>query len=290
MKNTVSIFASAIALATPALTAGTCQTGYTICSPSGATSSNTPSITSPQFPSLLQDLLASPLPPLNKRADGTASLCCVSSLSCLTLANLAVPFCYDKFTTNFVLPDNSFGTIATGAYSSSNGDKANLLTGEYTLANGQQGNFYTSNSAAQPNTATLRLPAQFTGVGVGSAIPASELGAFRTLTFTTTLPGSTIPGTTISPTTVSGSTLSSLVTASSLTSLSLQTLGPSTVQGTTRSESLAPATTVLVTTTEALPAGSAAATTSKNSGAGRGVVSNVAGGLVVVMSLFVWFG
>ncbi|EHL02876.1 hypothetical protein M7I_0838 [Glarea lozoyensis 74030] len=96
--------------------ANSCGTGYTICAPAGATSTTTPKIGSTEFQSLLSDIVGSSLPSFKRdTADGTASLCCLTSLSCLTLSNLALPFCYDKFTTNFLLPDGSFGTVANGA-------------------------------------------------------------------------------------------------------------------------------------------------------------------------------
>ncbi|KAG9231312.1 hypothetical protein BJ875DRAFT_362422, partial [Amylocarpus encephaloides] len=250
---------------------GSCQTGYTLCQPAGATSINPPSIGSDGFQNLLTDLLASQLPAL-KRADGTASLCCISSLSCLTLANLALPFCYDKFTTNFLLPDNSFGTVATGSYTSSNGDTANLISGDYTLANGQAGNIYSG--VAKPNTATLALPSQFTASGVGSAVPATALGGVVTLTYTTSLPGSTFPATTVSPTTLPGSTYSSVITVpitiastvggsvstttAATSETTVSTAAPSTIAGTTREASTAPGTVATLTTTQAVPVSSSA--------------------------------
>jgi hypothetical protein len=122
------------------------------------------------------------------------------------MANLHIPFCYDKFTTNFFLPDGSFGTIVGGSYTSPSGDVANLVSGEYTLVDGQKGNIYSDNASARPDTATLPIPTQFTASGVGTAIPASALGGQVTLTYTTTLPGSTIPPFTIPPVTIYKST------------------------------------------------------------------------------------
>lgn len=58
------------------------------------------------------------------------------------------------------------------------------------------GNIYPSGSGGEA-VATLSVPPQFTGAGVGSAIPASELGGVVVRTFTRTLQASTIPGTTI---------------------------------------------------------------------------------------------
>ena len=42
--------------------------------------------------------------------------------------------CYDKFTTNYILADGSYGSITTGDYNAKDGSKANLLTGKYTKA------------------------------------------------------------------------------------------------------------------------------------------------------------
>ena len=281
-----------------------CSDGYAVCAPPGATSSTVPKIGSSEFQTLLSNLVGSSLPPFKRdTADGTASLCCLTSLSCLTLSNLAVPFCYDKFTTNYLLPDGSSGTVSSGAYTSSSGDEANLLTGDYTLAGGESGNIYAGNEAARPNTATLDLPPQFTGTGVGGAVPASSLGALVTLTYTTTLPGSVVEATTVSPTTIPGSTLSSLVTISTtistqvgdtatvttslITTTEISTAEPSTVSGTTREASTVPPTTRTVVTTQAVAASSAPASTSaaasasKMGAATKMYASGLLGGLMV---------
>ncbi|KAF4628826.1 hypothetical protein G7Y89_g9325 [Cudoniella acicularis] len=240
-----------LALATPLLADNVCQTGYTICSPAGATSSTTPQIGSADFANLFNDLLASSLPASRKRTTSasTTSLCCAATTSCLTLANLALPFCYDPFTTNFALPDGSTGTVAFGTYTSSGGDTANLETGDYKLANGQTGNIYSNYPAAKPNTGTEVLPTQFTSSGVGSAIPVTALGGFVTLTYTTTLPASTIPATTVLPTTLPGSTVSTTEVLPETISTSISnSLVLSTLSITTTEVSTAPATTILGTT------------------------------------------
>ncbi|RDL35868.1 Uncharacterized protein BP5553_06480 [Venustampulla echinocandica] len=281
-----------------------CKKGYTLCAPAGASSTTAPQIGSPEFQNLLTDLISSSLPPSSSNAKrASASLCCVSTLSCLTLANLAIPFCYDRFTTNFLLPDNSFGTVASGQYSSNNGDQANLLSGDYTLANGQKGNIYADNPSAKPNTATLALPSQFTASGVGSAIPATALGGLVTLTYTTTLPGTTIPGTTVSPTTISESIIStttvlpqtistkvadSLVVSTVLDSSTIiSTAAPTTIQGTTRGASTIPGAVTTVTTTQLAPA----ATTSKKGGASmaRGDAFNSLASLVIMIGLLLCY-
>jgi hypothetical protein len=40
----------------------------------------------------------------------------------------ALPFCYDKFTPDYLLPDWSFGNLASGTYNTSHAS-VNLLTG-----------------------------------------------------------------------------------------------------------------------------------------------------------------
>jgi hypothetical protein len=247
---------------------GSCDAGFTICAPPGATSATTPQIGSSDFQNLFVDIVESSLPASKRSLSGrsTASLCCTSSLSCLTMANLQLPFCYDQFTTNYYLPDGSYGTVVGGAYTSAAGDTANLETGNYTLISGQTGNIYSNNPAAKPNTATLPLPSQFTASGVGTAIPASALGGKVTVTYTTTILGSTIPASTIRPTTVPGavifepilypSTISTVVSNSlvqvvvSATSLSTQTGPASVFGGTTIPASTAAALVTTITTTE----------------------------------------
>lgn len=183
------------------------------------------------------------------------------------MAKLALPFCYDKFTTNYFLPDGSYGTVVGGAYKSPGGDKANLETGDYTLGNGQTGNIYPS-GVGKPNLATLLIPTQFTASGTGTAIPASALGDQVTVTYTTTLPGTTVDPETIPPSTIPGAetavteilslTISttvsnSLVLSATVTSSvssyeeAVSTIPGTTIQGTT----IEPITTT-VTTTQAV--------------------------------------
>ncbi len=198
--------------------AGGCADGLVICAPPGATSTTTPQIGDAAFQNLFVDIVQSSLPPskrsLSNRA--VASLCCNALLSCLTITALGLPMCYDKFTTNFVLPDGSYGTVANGSYTSSSGDTANLETGNYTLANGQTGNIYSSNAVAKPNTATLPIPSQFTSSGVGSAVPISGLGSPVTLTYTTTLSPSLVPSLVIPASTISASPSSSIIPGTTL--------------------------------------------------------------------------
>ncbi|KAG4435465.1 hypothetical protein IFR05_009037 [Cadophora sp. M221] len=249
--------------------AKSCTDGYEICAPPGATSTNTPQIGNPDFQNLFINIVQSSLPS-NKRAEGgSASLCCNALLSCLVMSNLRIPFCYDKFTTNFFLPDGSYGTVVGGAYTSSKGDIANLESGEYTLASGEKGNIY---PAGRPNTATLPMPSQFTGTGVGSAIPANSLGREITVTYTTTLQGTTKPGITVSPSTtfsVAQETilLPTRVSGSTVAATSISTLTfPITIQGTTVSGVTVTGEVTTITKTEAATASSPAATKKNEAG------------------------
>jgi hypothetical protein len=202
-----------------------CPSDYAVCSPSGATTVKVPRIGDSAMQNLFVDLVGSSLPDGNKAAlrsmhdiQSSASLCCVASLTCLTMSSLLIPFCYDRYTTDYFLPDGSYGTVIGGTYKTSSGDVANLLSGDYMLKNGMSGNIYANNESAKPNTATLHLPAQFTGQGVGSAIPPSALGAVVTVTYTTVL-----PGTTILPSTVIASTRSVQVVSGSVQPATTQT-------------------------------------------------------------------
>lgn len=272
--------ATRIVLSTAAV--DNCPNGLTLCTPPGATNTHTPQIGSPDFESLYISLLHSSLPPPQKRsaADGTASLCCISSLSCLTMRNLALPFCYDRFTTNYYLPDTSFGTLSMGTYNSRLGDAANLTSGDFVLKNGTHGNIYASNPSLKPDASTLPLPTQFTASGVGPAIPASALGGEVTVTYVTTLPGSTVAATTRPESTVPESvetktflypqtitkTMSGIVmqdtvafTSFALETDAARTVDKTTVEGTTVEGVV---TTVTTTTRETSSSGSSGASSS----------------------------
>ncbi|KAJ4375272.1 hypothetical protein N0V83_002358 [Neocucurbitaria cava] len=190
------------------------------CQPSGATGTTPPAIGT-DLSSLYLDVLASVKDihfkkrSVESRAEG---FCCRQSLNCVNVQSLNIPMCYDKFTTNFAFPDGSYGSLTTGDYSSGSGS-ANLLTGNYTNG-GQSGNIYASDAQAKPNTATLSIPPQYTGTGVGSAVPASQLGSV--IVYTTTIPGTTFTApTTVAETvrvaTVSGQTVSETVSATTIT-------------------------------------------------------------------------
>lgn len=106
----------------------------------------------------------------------------------------------DRFTTNVFFPDGAYGTVVTGNFTSADGDRVDLVYGDYTLKNGQKGNIYTVDnltSAPTPNTTTMAMPTPWTSKGVGSAIPATELGTTAELfTGTTVIAGSTIAAST----------------------------------------------------------------------------------------------
>lgn len=188
------------------------------------------------------------------------------------------PRSQDKFTTNFYLPDGSYGSTITGNYSSPDGSAANLVSGNYTLANGTVGNLYGGNDAARPNTSTLSMPTPYTSAGVGSAIPASALGGEAT--YTTTIPGTTVEPTTVAPQTVAASVIS----------------GSTAVPATTKPATTIPGTTVapkVLTITKPVSAtGTTSATPSAKQNAGSRVsptttlFAAVAGLGCVVFTLF----
>jgi hypothetical protein len=178
---------------------------YKPCKPKGATTDSPPSV-GPGLTSLYTDVVASvqgisfEQRSVDERAEGFA---CHPSLDCVNVQNLNIPMCYDKFTTNFQFPDGSRGTIATGEYHSGATD-VNLLSGDYTK-DGQTANIYSGNEAEKPNTSTMSIPPQFTGTGVGGAVPISELGSI--IVYTTTLP----PVTYTAPTTIPESVITGTV-------------------------------------------------------------------------------
>jgi len=203
---------------------------------------------------------------LQSRSD--APYCCLESTQCLLLQDYNVPFCYDKFTTSYFLPDGSYGTISNGSFSSSDGSsRANLLTGEFYAA-GNSGNIYSVSPSDKPNLSTLSIPPQYTGTGVGGPIAATNLGNIIIYTTTfletisgpttlaaTTRMGNTIPGTTISGRTIEAQTISAT------------TLAAVTVEGT------------ITVTTESLATSTALAAFASQTG---GAVRNFSGNAFVV--------
>lgn len=205
-----------------------CGTNLQVCNPSDASAETLPAL-GPDLSGLYLSLLDS-VKGINfekrslLRPRNTPSFCCATGTSCLTLSTFSVPFCYDKFTTNFLFPDGSSGTIHTGTFSAAGGASADLFSGDY--KNGTStGNLYADDAAAKPNTATLSIPPQYTASGVGSAIPLTALGTVVVVTTTvsasivgpTTIPASTIPGTTIEGSTTRAD---SVVAASTITAAS----------------------------------------------------------------------
>ena len=141
----------------------------------------------------------------------------------------------DNYTTNYFLPGGSYGQIHDGSYTSTDGSTANLLTGNYKLGDGSLGNIY-GTPATPPNTATLRLPTQYTASGTGSAIPVTALG--QEITYTTTIPGTTIPpsvvSTRVSTTTATGGSTVGTVVAEALTTVPGTTVAPEVTTVTTK--------------------------------------------------------
>lgn len=191
------------------------------CQPQGATGTTPPAVGS-GLSSLYVDVLDSVKGIgfrrrfIESRAD--QGFCCRQSLDCLNVRNLNIPMCYDKYTTNYAFPDGSYGSLTTGDYTSGSA-KANLISGNYTSGN-ENGNIYGSDASAKPNTATLSIPPQYTGTGVGTAIPATELGSI--IIYTTTIPGTTFTApTTVAQTvrvaTVSGAVVSTTIPAATIT-------------------------------------------------------------------------
>ncbi|EXJ87786.1 hypothetical protein A1O1_04713 [Capronia coronata CBS 617.96] len=144
---------------------------YNLCSPPGASVRDVPVIgpgLANLYLNLLQTVNSSP-----PRADGDASIPGVHYQRRESPAT-------DRFTTNYYFADGSYGSITCGNYTTVAGDHVNLVTGDYELANGQRGNIYQENSSDEPNTSALPMPTPFTSSGVGSAIPASEVGGQAT--------------------------------------------------------------------------------------------------------------
>ncbi|KAI9672875.1 MAG: hypothetical protein M1829_004425 [Trizodia sp. TS-e1964] len=201
-----------------------CGFNYSPCNPTGAKSSSTPPIGAGLSTLYLNILRSIPVagskrgiiePSLSSlKSRDLNPICCAVTTQCLLLHDFGIPFCYDPFTTNFYLPDNSYGTVINGSYHAADGSDADLLTGAYTLSNGVKGNLYNGNQLLKPNTASLTLPTPFTSKGVGSAIPASALGGGAT--YTTTITTTSVSATTVPATVISGSTIPATTIQSSI--------------------------------------------------------------------------
>ncbi|RMZ72037.1 WSC2 Glucoamylase III (alpha-14-glucan-glucosidase) [Pyrenophora seminiperda CCB06] len=179
------------------------------CQPKGA-SGLTPPAVGTQLSSLYTDILASiqgisfDKRSVHHNTARASGFCCRQSLDCVNVQNLNIPMCYDKFTTNFQFPDGSFGIVSAGEYHSSGGVEVNLVNGSYTK-DGQSANIY-PNDSEKPNTSTMSIPPQFTGTGVGGAIPITELGSI--IVYTTTIPATTYTAATTVAQTVKTATIS----------------------------------------------------------------------------------
>ncbi|KAH9864568.1 hypothetical protein J1614_010503 [Plenodomus biglobosus] len=190
------------------------------CQPQGATGTTPPAMGS-GLSSLYVDVLNSVKGiGFNRRSvqvRAEQGFCCRQSLDCVNVQSLNIPMCYDKFTTNYAFPDGSYGSLTTGDYTSGTAT-ANLISGNYTNGN-DNGNIYASDPSARPNTATMSIPPQYTGTGVGAAIPATELGSI--IVYTTIIPGTTFTAaTTLAETvrvaTVSGVEVSTTIAATTI--------------------------------------------------------------------------
>lgn len=222
-----------------------CGTNLEVCNPSGASTDKLPAL-GPDLSGLYLSLLDA-VKGINFKRDSdhhhmnrprdTPSFCCATGTSCLLLSTYDIPFCYDKFTTNFIFPDGSSGTIHTGAFSSASGGTADLLNGTYTNDDTTDGDLYAgSHSADKPDTATLSIPPQYTATGVGSAIPLTALGVVTTVVVTAV--------------TTEVSTVSESVVVVPATTRPESTVLGTTIAGeTTRADSVVPATTIPARTT-----------------------------------------
>lgn len=204
------------------------------CQPSGSTATSAPAVGS-DLSSLYSNVLSSvnginfSKRDLTARAE-TSGFCCVKSLNCVNVQSVNIAMCYDKFTTNFKLADGSYGSLTSGDYTSSDNQQVNLLTGDYA-----GGNIYASAPQDKPNTSTLSVPPQYTGTGVGAAIPASELGSV--VVYTTTIPGTTFTAPTVLPGTIRAATVNGVQVSTSIapqTITQATTIAPQTATVTTQ--------------------------------------------------------
>jgi hypothetical protein len=157
------------------------------CNPEGATGTDAPKI-GPELKSLYVDVLES-VKDIHFRKRWTDSVvpradafCCKANLDCVNVVNLNIPMCYDKFTTQYAFPDGSWGSLTTGEFRADDGS-ANLINGTYVKATengGQSGEIYADAPEKKPNTTTMSIPPQWTGTGVGSAIPPTEIASVIT--------------------------------------------------------------------------------------------------------------
>lgn len=240
------------------------------CKPQGATGTIPPAVGT-DLSSLYIDVLTS-VKGIDFRKRSVAArdegFCCRQSLDCVNVQRLNIAMCYDKFTTNYAFADGSYGSLTTGEYKSGS-SSANLLTGEYTNGN-NKGNIYANDTQAKPNTATLSIPPQFTGTGVGSAVPASELGSI--IVYTTTIPGTTYTA----PTTLAQTVRVATVSGQAVTT----TVPPQTISEAT---TIPPKTTVVTQTQNAAAASSTGAAGQVAVDSTRSVGMSILGALMYVL-------
>ncbi|KAL6246972.1 hypothetical protein RBB50_006279 [Rhinocladiella similis] len=203
-----------------------CGSSYTLCAPNGASMQGIPPV-GPGLASLYLNLLEtidalgkadqanySPAPhePARRSSQMPLTLCCAATTQCLLVASYHTPCCWDRFTTNFFFADGAYGSITTGSYTTPVGDHANLITGNYELANGQMGNMYQGQSTAEANTRTLAIPTPWTSTGIGTAIPASIVGSYLSLTSSAPMFGMNVTPSVANATTVGASSSTGTVT------------------------------------------------------------------------------
>ncbi|KAG9206662.1 hypothetical protein G6514_003501 [Epicoccum nigrum] len=236
------------------------------CQPSGATGTDPPSLDSGSMSTLYINVLES-VKSINFKKRGLTTradsgFCCLASLNCVNVQTFNIPVCYDKFTTNFQFADGSHGSLRPGDYYSKadNDTRINLLNGTYS-----GGDIYTAHEQDRPNTATLSIPPQYTGTGIGGAVPASELGSV--VVYTTTIPGTTFTAPTTVPETVRTATVNGIVLST--------TVPPQTI---TQATTVAPSTTVI---TAQVPE----STSSKGAAGAVGVDSSKSFGVSVLGAL-----
>ncbi|ERF74529.1 hypothetical protein EPUS_08940 [Endocarpon pusillum Z07020] len=164
-----------------------CPENYKPCSLPGVSKSSVPVVDN-SLSGLYVDLVSSvkPQPVIrdlganqvhHQARDMSVSICCAEGIECRQLNVWDLPFCWDRFTTNFFLPDGSYGNLFTGYYNSASGAIANLVSGDIALPNGRTANIYSDAPQARPVTSLLAVPTPWTSKGLGTAIPNSELGA-----------------------------------------------------------------------------------------------------------------
>jgi len=240
------------------------------CNPQGATGTIPPAIgpdLSPLYKNVLGSVKDIKFQPRSIDARADSQFCCPKSLSCVNVQNMNIAMCYDKFTTNYGFADGSYGSLTTGDYKSGD-NTANLLSGDFN-AGGKQGNVYAEKASDKPNTATLSIPPQYTGTGVGGAIPGNQLGSI--IVYTTTIPGQVITAPTTIPQSVQVNTVNGQAIS---TTISAKTI--------TQATSIAPITSVATISQQ--PA-SSAAPASKGAAANVGVDGSRGTGLTILGAL-----